>query len=80
MTENVPEVDPKYTEVAEEYEEKVLVIGVFEAFTNFSLFSSCPRLAQVHNSYFSALIMFVCALCFDLSTTTENFFEAGKNG
>jgi hypothetical protein len=63
------EVDPKY------------VIGVPEAFTNFLLFSSCPRQASVHNfplfsscprqtpmhhSYFSALIMFVCTLSFDL--------------
>jgi fluoride ion exporter CrcB/FEX len=77
MTENVLEADPKYVEVAEEYEyeyvevaeeyeEEVLVIGVLEAFTNFSLFSSRPMQAPLHNSYFSALIMFVCALSFDL--------------
>jgi hypothetical protein len=35
--------------VAEEYEEDVLVVGVLEAFTNFSMSSSYPRQAPVHN-------------------------------
>jgi hypothetical protein len=58
ITKNVSETNPKYVEVAEEYEKEV-VVGVPEAFTNFPLFSP--------NSYFSALIMFICALIFDLS-------------
>jgi hypothetical protein len=66
MTENVLEADPKYAEVAEEYEEEVLIIGVLEAFTNFLSFSSRPMQAPLHNSYFLALIMFVCVLSFDL--------------
>ena len=37
MTENVPWADPKYAEVAKEYEEEVLVVGVPEAITNFLL-------------------------------------------
>jgi hypothetical protein len=61
MTKNVPEVDLKYAEVTEEYEEDVLIVGVPKAYTNFLLSSSYPRLAPVHNPYFSALIMFVCA-------------------
>ena len=65
MTKNVPEVDPEYAEVAEEYEEDVLVVGVPKAFINFPLFGSYLRQALVHNPYFSALIMFVCALSFD---------------
>ena len=28
MTKNVPEVDPEYAEVAEDYEEDVLIVGV----------------------------------------------------
>ena len=40
MTENVPEADPEYVEVAEKNEEDVLVIGVPEAFTNFSMSDS----------------------------------------
>ena len=59
MTENVTEADPKYAEVAKEYKNEVLVVGVPKAFANFLLLSP--------NSYFSALIMFVCALSFDLS-------------
>jgi hypothetical protein len=55
MIKNVPEVDPEYVE-------DVLVVGAPEAVTNFSLSSSCPRQAPVHNPYFSTLIMFVCAL------------------
>ena len=46
MTENIPEADPKYAEVAEKYEEDVLVIGVPEFFTNFSMFGSHPRKPQ----------------------------------
>jgi hypothetical protein len=65
MTENVPKADPEYAEVAEEYEEDVLIVGVPKAFTNFPLFGSCLRQASVHNLYFSALIMFVCALSFE---------------
>ena len=42
MTKNVPEADPKYAEVAVEYEEEVLVVGVPEAFTNFLLFQFLP--------------------------------------
>jgi hypothetical protein len=60
MTENVSEVDPKYTEVAEGYEEDVLVVSVPEAFTNFSMSGSYQRQSPVHNPYFSAIIMFVC--------------------
>jgi hypothetical protein len=37
MTENVPEVDPKYAEVAE------VVIGVSKAFTNFSMSDFYPK-------------------------------------
>ena len=65
MTENVPEVDPEYVEVAEEYEEDVLIVGVPKACTNFSLSGSCLRQVPVHNHYFSALIIFVCALSFE---------------
>ena len=43
MTVNVPEADPEYAEVAEEYEEDVLVVGVPKAFTNFPVFGSCLR-------------------------------------
>jgi len=43
MIENVAEADPEYVEVAEKYEEDVLVIGVPEAFTNFSMSGSYPR-------------------------------------
>jgi hypothetical protein len=57
MTENVPEASPKYVEVAKEYEEDVLVIGVPEAFTNFSLSGSYLRQASVYNPYFSAIII-----------------------
>jgi hypothetical protein len=64
MTENVPKADLEYVEVAEEYEEDVLIIGVPKAFTNFPLSSSCLRQALLHNPYFLALIMFVCALSF----------------
>jgi hypothetical protein len=59
ITKNVSETNPKYAEVAEEYEKEVVVVGVPEAFTNFPLFNL--------NSYFSALIMFICALIFYLS-------------
>ena len=65
MTEIVPEADTEYTEVAEEYEEDVLVILVPESFTNFSMSSSYPTQASVHNPYFSVIIMFVCALSFE---------------
>ena len=65
MTENVPETNLEYVEVAEEYEEDVLVVGVPKAFTNFPLSDSCLRQAPVRNPYFSALIMFVCALSFE---------------
>jgi hypothetical protein len=58
MTENVPKAGP-------EYAEDVLVVGFPESFTNSLLSSSCPRQALVHNFYFSALIMFVCALSFE---------------
>ena len=40
MTDNVPEADPKYVEIVEEYEEDVLVIGVLEAFINFLMSGS----------------------------------------
>jgi len=62
MTGNVPEANPEYAKVAEEHEEDVLVVGVSETFTNFSLSSSCLRQASVHNSNF--LAVFVCALSF----------------
>jgi hypothetical protein len=65
MTEIVPEADTEYAEVAEEYKEDVLVVGVPKVFTNFLLFGSFLRQAPVHNPYFSALIMFVCALSFE---------------
>jgi hypothetical protein len=53
MTENVPEADPKYAEVAE------VVVG------DFSMSDSYPRQAPVHSPYISAIIMFVCALSFE---------------
>jgi hypothetical protein len=62
MTENMPEAN---LVVAEEYEEDVLIVGVPKAFTNFLLFGSCLRQAPMHNPYFSAVIMFVCALSFE---------------
>ena len=37
LVRNVPEADSEYEEVAEKYEVDVLVIGVHEAFTNFSM-------------------------------------------
>jgi hypothetical protein len=43
MTENVPEADPTYVGVAEKYDEDVIVIGVPEAFTNFSMSGFYPR-------------------------------------
>ena len=52
MTKNVLEADPEYAEVAEEYEDDVLIVGVPKAFTNFLLSSCCLRQAQVHNPYF----------------------------
>jgi hypothetical protein len=58
MAENVPEGDPEYVE-------DVLIISVPKAFTNSLLSGSCPRQAPVHNLYFTALIMFVCALSFE---------------
>jgi hypothetical protein len=61
ITENMREVDPEYTEVAEEYEEDVLIISFPKAFTNFLLSGSCLR-APVHDPYFSAIIMFVYVL------------------
>ena len=39
LVRNVPEADSEYEEVAEKYEEDVLVIVVSEAFTNFSMSS-----------------------------------------
>jgi hypothetical protein len=60
MTENVPEADPEYAEVAEEYKEDVLVVDVPVAFTNFLMSGSYLRQSPVHNPYFSAIIMFVC--------------------
>jgi hypothetical protein len=63
MTEKVPEANSKYTEVAEEHEEDVLVVGVPKTFTNFPLSGSYLRQAPVHNPYFLAL--FVCALSFE---------------
>jgi hypothetical protein len=65
MTENVSEADLKYAEVTKEYEEDVLVIGVSEAFTNFSMSGSYPRQALVHNPYFSAINIFVCTISFE---------------
>jgi hypothetical protein len=65
MTENVPETDPESTKMTEEYEEDVLVIGVPEAFTNFSMCGSYLRQTPVYNPYFSTIIMFVCALSFE---------------
>jgi hypothetical protein len=40
MTENVPEADPEYTEVAKEYEKDVLVVGVPDVFSNRTF--QCP--------------------------------------
>ena len=65
MTKHVLEADPKYAEVAEEYEEEVLIVGVPEAFANVLLSNSCLRQAPMHNPYFLALIMFVCPLNFE---------------
>jgi hypothetical protein len=45
MTENVPKADPEYAEMAEEYEEDVLIICVPEALTNFMLSGSYSRQA-----------------------------------
>ena len=64
MTENVWEADPEYAEVAEQYEEDVLVAGVPKTFTNFSMSGSNPRQAPVYNPYFLAIIKFICALSF----------------
>ena len=64
MTDNVPEADQEYAEVTEEYEEDVLVVGFPKILTKFPLFGSCPW-APVYNPYFSAPIMFVCALSFE---------------
>jgi len=47
MTDNVWEADQEYAEVAEKYEEDVLVAGVPEAFINFSMSGSYPRQAPV---------------------------------
>ena len=65
MTENVLEADPEYAEVAKEYEDDVLIVSVPEAFPSFLKSSSYPRQARVYNPYFSAIIMFVCALSFE---------------
>ena len=54
-----------YAEVAEKYEEDVLVAGVPEAFINFSMSGSNPRQAPVYNPYFLAIIKFICALSFE---------------
>jgi hypothetical protein len=43
MIENVPEANSKYTEVAEEHEKDVLVVGVSKTFTNFPLSGSYLR-------------------------------------
>jgi hypothetical protein len=43
MTENVLEADSEYAEVAEKYEEDVLIIAVLKAFTNFLMSGSYPR-------------------------------------
>jgi hypothetical protein len=59
MTENMPEVDPEYTEVVE------VIVGVSEAFTNFSMSNTYPRQTSMHNSYFSAVIIFVYTLSFE---------------
>jgi len=61
ITENL-----KYTEVAKEYEEEVLVVGVPKASTNFDRFLPKAEPAKVHNSYFSTFIMFIYALSSDL--------------
>jgi hypothetical protein len=57
MTENVPEANSEYAEVAEEHEEDVLVVGVLETFTNFRLSGSCLKQAPVHNPYFLTLFV-----------------------
>jgi hypothetical protein len=43
VTEHVPKAGPEYVEVAEEYEEDVLVISVLQVFTKFSMSNSYPR-------------------------------------
>jgi hypothetical protein len=59
MTENMPEVDPEYAEVVE------VIVGVSEAFTNFSTSNTYPRQTPMHNPYFSAIIIFVYTLSFE---------------
>ena len=56
MTDNVWEADQEYAEVAEKYEEDVLVAGVPEAFINFSMSGSNPRQAAVYNPTFQQLL------------------------
>jgi hypothetical protein len=65
MTENLPEADLESAEMTEEYEEDVLVVGVPKTFTNFLMCGSYLRQALMHNLYFSAIIMFFCALSFE---------------
>ena len=65
MTEIVSEADTEYTEVAEEYEEDVLVVGVPKAFTNFSMSSSYRRQTPVHNLLLFSNYYACCALSFE---------------
>ena len=64
MTENVSEADPKYAEVAKEYEEEVLVVDVPEGFTNFPLFNPVQGKPQYITPTFQHL--FVWSLRFYL--------------
>ena len=60
LVRNVPEADSEYEEVAEKYEEDVLVIGVHEAFTNFSMSSSYPRKPRSITPTFRYFFSFCC--------------------
>jgi hypothetical protein len=56
MTEIMPDADTEYMEVAEEYEEDVLVVGVSKAFTNFLLSGSFLRQARCITPTFQHLL------------------------
>ena len=61
LVRNMPEADSEYEEVAEKYEEDVLVIGVHEAFTNFSMSGFNPRKPRSITSTFRYFfLLFQC--------------------
>jgi hypothetical protein len=59
MTESMLEVDP-------EYMEDVLVVDVLEAFTDFHCLVLVQEMFWCITPYFSVVIMFVCALSFEV--------------